>query len=113
MILQLVFSVDDLISALQRRGPDSLSTKKLLLNVSTEQVIETFIGSEVDGDTEGRKSCARNFVGEMHFIGATLQLRGVKSVLQPFMDESGNILVYNGELIFSLSSIGQSFDLFE
>lgn len=102
-ILQSVFSVDDLQSALQRRGPDSLGSKKLFLDISSsaeEQVCGACIENEVDGDTGSGKHCLKNFVGEMHFIGATLQLRGVEPVLQPFMDESGNILVYNGEFIF-------------
>ncbi|KAK4779918.1 hypothetical protein SAY87_016024 [Trapa incisa] len=97
----LVFSVDDLKSALQRRGPDSVGSKKLILNISSsaeEQVSDTCIESEVDHDTDNRNHCFKNFLGEMHFIGATLQLRGVEPVPQPFVDDSGNILVYNGEI---------------
>ncbi|PKI44423.1 hypothetical protein CRG98_035155, partial [Punica granatum] len=95
----LVFSVDELKSALRRRGPDSLGAKKLFFNISgsaDEQVIDSWIESEGDGDT--RKPCCWNFVGEMHFIGATLQLRGVSPTLQPFVDEFRNILAYNGEI---------------
>ncbi|MQL72891.1 hypothetical protein Taro_005267 [Colocasia esculenta] len=35
---------------------------------------------------------------ELHFLGATLQLRGISPVAQPLTDDSGNILVYNGEI---------------
>lgn len=35
-------------------------------------------------------------VAELHFLGATLQLRGVTPVHQPLVDTKGNILVYNG-----------------
>ncbi|XP_058081896.1 asparagine synthetase domain-containing protein C4F6.11c isoform X2 [Magnolia sinica] len=37
-------------------------------------------------------------VAELHFLGAMLQLRGTSPVLQPLVDTSGNLLVYNGEI---------------
>lgn len=39
--------------------------------------------------------------GELHFFGATLQLRGVNPLVQPLIDSSKNILVYNGMSLFS------------
>ncbi|KMZ76540.1 Asparagine synthetase domain-containing protein, partial [Zostera marina] len=35
------------------------------------------------------------FSMELHFIGATLHLRGVNPVQQPLIDSFGNILIYN------------------
>lgn len=37
-----------------------------------------------------------DYAAEFHFIGATLQLRGVSPIDQPLIDTSKNILVYNG-----------------
>jgi hypothetical protein len=38
-----------------------------------------------------------NYVGELQFIGATLQLRGLNPIIQPFIDSSRNALIYNGK----------------
>lgn len=38
-----------------------------------------------------------DFSMELHFIGATLHLRGLNPVRQPLVDSSGNILIYNGK----------------
>ncbi|XP_048501854.1 uncharacterized protein LOC104895781 isoform X2 [Beta vulgaris subsp. vulgaris] len=46
-------------------------------------------------------------VAAMCFLGAVLQLRGTKPVAQPFVDASGNILIYNGEIF---GGIHVSFD---
>ncbi|KAJ7943334.1 Asparagine synthetase domain-containing protein 1 [Quillaja saponaria] len=40
----------------------------------------------------------QNSVAELHFVGATLQLRGINPIVQPLVDKSGNVLVYNGEI---------------
>lgn len=87
------FSVDDLKTALGRRGPDNLGCKKVFLHptVSGEECVELrYCGDKCD--------CTFFANGELHFIGATLQLRGVNPITQPLVDESGNILVYNGEI---------------
>ncbi|KAJ8774710.1 hypothetical protein K2173_017156 [Erythroxylum novogranatense] len=77
-----VVSVDDLKAALLRRGPDSLGAKTLTL--------ESRISTPID--------YLENCCAELRFFGATLQLRGLDAVVQPFEDSSGNILIYNGEI---------------
>lgn len=47
----------------------------------------------------------RECVAELYFIGATLQLRGVKPIVQPLVDASGNILVYNGMILIAMRAI--------
>ncbi|KAL7196010.1 hypothetical protein ACSBR1_036108 [Camellia fascicularis] len=37
-------------------------------------------------------------VAELFFLGATLQLRGINPIIQPLVDASGNILVYDSEI---------------
>lgn len=51
-----------------------------------------------NGQTHELENCFSmpKFVAELHFIGATLQLRGINPIVQPLMDTSGNILAYNG-----------------
>ncbi|GLU09562.1 hypothetical protein SLE2022_264150 [Rubroshorea leprosula] len=109
---QIVFSLDDIKAALRRRGPDSLGTKKLLLNpkVSTSvklQYIVSFIDAEGNPSLSSAKGETRNLengsshckpFAELLFIGATLQLRGLTPISQPFVDSAGNIFVYNGEI---------------
>ncbi|XP_045814485.1 asparagine synthetase domain-containing protein 1 isoform X1 [Trifolium pratense] len=73
----LVISLDDLKEALRRRGPDSLGVKKINFPHN-------------DGN------------GELCFIGATLQLRGTLPLVQPLVDASRNILLYNGEIFGGL-----------
>ena len=82
-----MFSVDDLKAALRRRGPDILGCKKIFLHpdVSGEECVEL-------------RCCGDQSNGELHFIGATLQLRGINPITQPLVDEFGNILVYNGRI---------------
>lgn len=136
-----MFSVDDLKAALRRRGPDSLGSKKLLLqsNVSGEKNISSFI--EDDGALElgvdikklhivqsgnecdcvsldnGMPSSLLYNAGvqgpsaELHFIGAILQLRGINPLVQPLVDSNGNILVYNGTLYFLCSSFFHLIDI--
>ncbi|XP_030547253.1 asparagine synthetase domain-containing protein 1 isoform X2 [Rhodamnia argentea] len=120
----LLLSLDDLKEALRRRGPHSLGSKRLLLhsnssNLINKQEIVTSIEEEVTIDTENSYSAKEifsssfqngenpvedktfgihSFVGELLFLGATLQLRGVSPIVQPLVDKFGNILVYNGEI---------------
>ncbi|KAL5761619.1 hypothetical protein ACOSP7_017883 [Xanthoceras sorbifolium] len=87
---QLVFSLDDLKAVLRRRGPDSLGCKKLLLNLNHQEILLSL--------TEDCVSSSLNNEAQLLFIGATLQLRGLIPVVQPLLDASRNILVYNGEI---------------
>ncbi|CAN1838790.1 Asparagine synthetase domain-containing protein 1 [Linum perenne] len=92
--LASIFSVDDLKSALRRRGPDSLGSKKVKL-VRGVRVPEDSGEDELVvsvGELEQEED------GELYFIGATLQLRGRRRVMQPFVDSSRNVLVFNGEI---------------
>ncbi|PON64653.1 Asparagine synthase family amidotransferase [Trema orientale] len=118
---QLVFSIDDIEAALRRRGPDSLSTKQLFLQPGISRSPSPEIVSFVDGKeavqsgeccchrggdegscgfalANGRTDGLQSYFAELHFFGATLQLRGMSPIVQPFLDSSGNILVYNGEI---------------
>lgn len=124
---QLVFLIDDLKAALGRRGPDSFGSKKVFLysKISSsieEREIVSFTGGdeakerdescsqhveEKNGccfDTHGQTRevengfCMSKVVAELHFLGATLQLRGINPIVQPLMDTYGNIFVYNGML---------------
>ncbi|KAF2325442.1 hypothetical protein GH714_028736 [Hevea brasiliensis] len=98
-----VFSVDDLEAALRRRGPDSLGSKKVIIS-SKDQELFSAIEDEDGGakllDCANGETCLQvpYSVGQLHFIGATLQLRGRTPVTQPLVDYSGNILIYNGEI---------------
>ncbi|KAL3830613.1 hypothetical protein ACJIZ3_019415 [Penstemon smallii] len=84
---QSLFSEDDIKEALRRRGPDSLGTKTIYLHAGAQSVMqnEGAVGNGCEN-------------GELRFIGATLQLRGVNPVVQPLTDASANVLVYNGEI---------------
>ncbi|XP_021636413.2 uncharacterized protein LOC110632482 isoform X2 [Hevea brasiliensis] len=98
-----VFSVDDLEAALRRRGPDSLGSKKVIIS-SKDQELFSAIEDEDGGakllDCANGETCLQvpYSMGQLHFIGATLQLRGRTPVTQPLVDYSGNILIYNGEI---------------
>lgn len=115
--MQFTFKIDDLKARLRRRGPDSLGTKKVILEVKDAKV-HSYVVRE-DEETESEVSCLRGSmhdckplangengqqsVGEMYFVGAVLQLRGTKPVVQPLVDASGNILIYNGNLNLHIS----------
>ncbi|XP_030449428.1 uncharacterized protein LOC115671883 isoform X2 [Syzygium oleosum] len=122
----LPLSLDDLKGALLRRGPDSLGSKRLLLHSNSsslinKQEIVTSIEEEVTVDSYSAKGSfsssfqngetpveekafgIHSFVGELLFLGATLQLRGVSPIVQPLVDKFGNILVYNGEIFGGIS----------
>lgn len=110
--MQFTFTIDDLKAVLRRRGPDSLGTKKVFLEVKDAQVCSCVARDE---DVENELSCLQDMhsiahcangeaeigvnqsVAAMCFFGAVLQLRGTKPVAQPFVDASGNILIYNGK----------------
>ncbi|GAV61443.1 Asn_synthase domain-containing protein/GATase_7 domain-containing protein [Cephalotus follicularis] len=97
---RLDVSVDDIKATLQRRGPDSLGSKKLFLkwNKSWSSVEEKEILCMIEGSVSENGSTARHSIAELQFIGATLQLRGVYPISQPLVDAFGNILAYNGEI---------------
>ncbi|KAM0872361.1 hypothetical protein ACQ4PT_038790 [Festuca glaucescens] len=85
-------SVGELEEALRRRGPDSLGRHRLHLCADG-----TILGDGVGCD---RGDGVGGSVGAtvLCFIGATLQLRGAEPVSQPLVAQSGNVLVYNGEI---------------
>lgn len=89
--------MDDLKAALRRRGPDSLGSKKLLLHSNNPTSIDDRQIISVIEDS----SSSLNGKAELLFIGATLQLRGLYPIFQPFLDSSRNALVYNGKIMFS------------
>ncbi|KAF6171427.1 hypothetical protein GIB67_009568 [Kingdonia uniflora] len=112
-----ILSVDDFKAALHRRGPDYFGSKKLVLpfNFKTEKSNEP-LPINVEEAVELTNDCIAspnevaqddgftvvNPAAELHFMGATLHLRGTSPVYQPLVDDSGNILVYNGELFGGL-----------
>lgn len=125
LVHQLVFSVDDIKSALRRRGPDNLGAKKIYLKSKIRSSVEEQeIYSCIEGEEAAEKeysylleksdffsSCSEQShklenvlvhesVAELLFIGATLQLRGVNPISQPLVDSCRNILVYNGMSCF-------------
>ncbi|KAF5185350.1 Asparagine synthetase domain-containing protein [Thalictrum thalictroides] len=125
------FSIQDIKAALQRRGPDNLGTRKIYLELknsiyvdkeeeeqqssfdveeATKRVKSSICFSEKKNDcitsthqvVQNDDSVVLKSVAELHFVGATLQLRGVDSVFQPLVDNLGNVLVYNGEIFGGL-----------
>ncbi|KAF7827969.1 asparagine synthetase domain-containing protein 1 isoform X1 [Senna tora] len=89
---KLVFSVDDLKAALRKRGPDSIGSKKVSLQFNV-------LGQEqIFNELEHNFGVQNLATAELHLLGATLQLRGINPLVQPLVDASGNILVYNGEI---------------
>ncbi|XP_019252450.1 PREDICTED: asparagine synthetase domain-containing protein 1 isoform X2 [Nicotiana attenuata] len=117
---QTLFSVDDIKAVLRRRGPDSLGCKKILLRsgfsslCGGEQDVFAFVKDEDSDEGEacrmGGGGGGKEFTGELQFIGATLQLRGINPIVQPLMDVSGNILVYNGEIFGGIQMSSDSND---
>lgn len=98
---QLQVSVEDVKSVLGQRGPDSVGEKTIHLqqNVSTcGQDSVTLSVFEASGGTYDLEETTS--LGELHFIGSTLQLRGTSPIRQPLVDSSGNILAYNGVVLF-------------
>uniref|UniRef100_A0A803L7R9 Asparagine synthetase domain-containing protein 1 n=1 Tax=Chenopodium quinoa TaxID=63459 RepID=A0A803L7R9_CHEQI len=111
--MQFTFAIDDLKAGLRRRGPDSLGIKKVILEVRDTEV-HSYVAR--DEETEREISCLRAMrdckpfsdresgigmqqsVAAMYFVGAVLQLRGTKPVVQPLVSATGNVLIYNGEI---------------
>ncbi|KAL0336542.1 UNVERIFIED_CONTAM: Asparagine synthetase domain-containing protein 1 [Sesamum radiatum] len=107
-----LFSEEDIKEALKRRGPDSLGAKNvyLYLEVDDERkdcIVQSFVQKE--GAVEN--GCGSELRGELGFIGATLQLRGVNPVVQPLTDPFGNVLVYNGEIFGGINFSSDSNDM--
>ncbi|KAL9252710.1 LRR receptor-like serine/threonine-protein kinase RPK2-like protein [Drosera capensis] len=113
----VAFTVDDLKAALRRRGPDSLGSKRVLVelehgsSLKDEAVLDDETDSEVlfvggcremgdHGSLDNGENgvCGRKILIEMDFVGAVLQLRGEDPVVQPLVNASGNILVYNDDI---------------
>ncbi|PHT33654.1 hypothetical protein CQW23_25454 [Capsicum baccatum] len=116
---QTLFSVDDIKGVLRRRGPDNLGCKKVLLRSGVsalpggEQDIVAFVEDEDANDGENSHlggGGGKEFIEELQFIGATLQLRGISPIIQPLVDMSGNILVYNGEIFGGIQMSSDSND---
>ncbi|KAK9105265.1 hypothetical protein Scep_022109 [Stephania cephalantha] len=119
------FSVD-LKAALQRRGPDSIRSKKLFFFLETypedgenlhlfgsgmmiKRLMTSFCSFGIrddcvisENEVTTSSSSLANPIVEMDFLGATLQLRGTTPVSQPLVDNSRNILIYNGEIFGGL-----------
>ncbi|XP_027099775.1 uncharacterized protein [Coffea arabica] len=118
---QVLFHIDDIKVALHRRGPDNIGSKNVFISfkqsfaVGVEQdmlLVELGEGEAshhfrtssgyllLESEASSRRANGFNHesFGQLHFVGATLQLRGTKPVVQPLVDLSGNILVYNGEI---------------
>lgn len=93
-------SDEDIKSALQRRGPDSLGARivDLYSKVSYDELKDFIVQSFAQEEGVAENVCGSEFRGQLLLIGATLQLRGVNPVVQPLTDEFGNVLVYNGEI---------------
>lgn len=101
MEFQLLFSVDDIKTALRKRGPDSLGSKSILLHADEGRTIRSYV--EEEEATKDSEFMNNGLFGKVLFIGATLQLRGMYLITQPLVDKCGNILVYNGMVSYSLN----------
>ncbi|CAN4124600.1 unnamed protein product [Withania somnifera] len=116
---QTLFSLDDIKAVLRRRGPDSLGCKKVLLRSGVSSLHggkQDFVTFVEDEDSSEEEAChmggggVKEFNKELQFIGATLQLRGINPIVQPLVDVSGNILVYNGEIFGGIQVSSESND---
>ncbi|GMH27571.1 hypothetical protein Nepgr_029414 [Nepenthes gracilis] len=131
---QCVFTTDDMNAALRRRGPDSLGSRGVFLELKTQASVNDrdLLSSNVgDEEKDDQKFCIkfcsevhdcrlsangengfpiRKSYAEMLFTSAVLQLRGVIPVMQPLADASGNILIYNGEIYGGLQISSDSND---
>ncbi|CAI9096453.1 OLC1v1032607C1 [Oldenlandia corymbosa var. corymbosa] len=105
---QVLFSADDIKAALSRRGPDSIGSKNVFLKLEKLPFEGVMPEMSTVGDDDSpfviqepcgvENGCEPDNFGQLHFIGATLQLRGISPIVQPLVDSSGNVLVYNGEI---------------
>ncbi|KAG7640414.1 Glutamine amidotransferase type 2 domain [Arabidopsis suecica] len=93
---RLQVSVEDVKAVLSQRGPDSVGEKTIHLRPNCGQESATL--SVVETSEGTYKLEETTSLGELHFIGSTLQLRGTSPIRQPLVDSSGNILAYNGEV---------------
>ncbi|KAL2905397.1 Asparagine synthetase domain-containing protein 1 [Bienertia sinuspersici] len=105
------FTIDDLKASLLRRGPDSLGTKRVILELKDEEILSYVAKDECNhcGNEETEMRMHQPFA-EMHFLGAVLQLRGTKPVTQPLVDSTGNVLIYNGEIYAGIHMVCDSND---
>lgn len=79
-----------------------MCAKKLILQ-SEENLISSFSD---DGVSSSERDNADDIhTAKLHFFGAALQLRGIQPLIQPLVDTSGNVLVYNGILCYFLSLV--------
>ncbi|XP_010502386.1 PREDICTED: asparagine synthetase domain-containing protein 1-like [Camelina sativa] len=96
---RLQVSVEDVKAVLSQRGPDSVGEKTIHLRPDVPNCAqESATLSVVAAGEETYKLEETTLLGELHFIGSTLQLRGTSPIRQPLVDSSGNILAYNGEV---------------
>lgn len=95
--------MNDIKSALSRRGPNSLGSRKIFIysgKPSCERLEKCIMCvTEEDGALKSDNGVGIEHLAELYFIGATLQLRGTNPIIQPLADASGNILVYNGMIM--------------
>ncbi|KAL0302316.1 UNVERIFIED_CONTAM: Asparagine synthetase domain-containing protein 1 [Sesamum angustifolium] len=106
-----LISEEDIKEALKRRGPDSLGAKNVYLysEVDDERK-DCIVQSFVQKEGAVGNGCGSELLGELGFVGATLQLRGVTPVVQPLTDAFGNVLVYNGEIFGGINFSSDSND---
>ncbi|XP_077216962.1 asparagine synthase family protein isoform X1 [Tasmannia lanceolata] len=76
---------------------EETKTEKEISSVSFTEIKKYYITSKVI-TTQDTTTMVTESDAELHFLGATLQLRGISPVLQPLVDTSGNLLVFNGEI---------------
>lgn len=129
----LLVTIDDLKAALQRRGPDCLGCRKVLIQLESgnlvektdDQVDKSLVPSLCSGkmvkcriasalEKTGTQDVGVNgmkSIAQLDFIGAMLQLRGLNPISQPLQDASGNLLIYNGEIFGGIHVTDDSNDL--
>ncbi|XP_051146030.1 uncharacterized protein LOC127261725 [Andrographis paniculata] len=102
------YSAEDIESALRRRGPDSVGATSIGLTCGEHD--DCSLQSFVQIEEAVGNGCGNELCGELRFFGATLQLRGVRPVVQPLIDALGNVLVYNGEIFGGIDLSSDSND---
>lgn len=125
----VLLTIDDLKTALLRRGPDHLSSRRVIVHSGSGNSVETSV-DQVDRSQSPRcsgktaksiasplETCVQDVgidemqsTAQLDFIGAMLQLRGLVPVSQPLEDASGNVLVYNGEIFGGINIADDSND---
>lgn len=126
----VLLNIDDLKSALTRRGPDDLACRKIMFHFECGNLVgkfddrvnksqNSFICS---GNTVKSSAPLETFIqdlginemqsiAQIDFFGAMLQFRGLSPVSQPLEDAFGNLLVYNGEIFGGINVPNDSNDL--